>query len=373
MSKSFVRLLAVPRGFNPDGVLTLALHPSVAKYPWQSPQLSAYLQKALDRVRTMPGIQSAALASALPLAGPTRRLNGMEIEGRPPYEPGNEPAVDANFVSPEYFQTMGIQIRAGRPFTSQDGAEAPRVVIINETLVRRFFPNENPIGHRLLIGMFSGSIVGVVGDAYNRSLDSEVYPEVYGVAMQNPKFMGNLLVARVASSQNNPSGLASMAAAIRKQTQTIEPNEPVNQVVTMDERLSNSVAARRFQMQLLGAFAVLALIIAMVGIYGVISYAVSQRTHEIGIRMALGAQVGNVLRMVIWRAMRLTLVGVALGLAAALTLTRVMKGLLFNVSATDPATFALIALLLIIVALIASYIPARRAAKVNPLLAIRNE
>ncbi len=376
MIKSFLRLLAVPRGFNPDGVLTLTLtlSPGAAKHPWQSLQPGAYPQEWLDRVRALPGIQSAALASALPLAGPTRRLTGIEIEGRPPYEPGKEPAVDANFVSPEYFQTMGIQIRAGRPFTSQDGAEAPRVVIINETLAQSLFPNENPIGHRLLfMGNEPATIVGVVGDAYNRGLDSEVYPEVYGSGMQNPKFMGNLLVARAASGLNNPSGLSSLAVAIRNQAQAIEPNEPVNQVVTMDERLSNSVAHRRFQMLLLSVFAGLALAIATVGIYGVISYAVSQRTHEIGVRMALGARGADVLRMVIWRGMSLALIGVTLGLAAALALTRVMKNLLFEVSATDPATFAFVALLLVLVALIASYIPARRATKVDPLQSLRHE
>ncbi|MBO0801093.1 MAG: ABC transporter permease, partial [Blastocatellia bacterium] len=329
MVKSFLRLLAVPRGFNPDGVLTLALHPSAAKYPWQSPQLSTYFQESLDRVRALPGIQSAALASALPLAGPARRLIGIEIDGRVQHEAGEPATIDANFVSPDYFQTMEIQLRAGRVFTSQDGAETQRVAIINETLARRFFPNENPIGHRLLfIGNEPATVVGVVGDAYNRGLDSEVYPEIYGVAVQNPTFTGNLLVVRVASGQNNPSGLSSLATAIRRQAQAIEPDEPVNQVVTMDERLSNSVATRRFQMQLLGAFAGLALVIATVGIYGVISYAVSQRTHEIGIRMALGAQAGDVLRMVIFRGMILTLVGVALGLAAAVALTRVMKNLL---------------------------------------------
>jgi putative ABC transport system permease protein len=164
-----------------------------------------------------------------------------------------------------------------------------------------------------------------------------------------------------------------MAAAIRNQARAIEPNEPVNQVVTMDERLSNSVAQRRFQMVLLGVFAAVALVIAAVGIYGVISYAVSQRTQEIGIRMALGAQASNVLRMVIWRGLRLTLAGVALGLAASLALTRVMKNLLFEVSATDPTTFALLALLLVGVALIASYIPARKATKVDPLIALRSE
>ncbi len=370
MVKSFLRLLAVPRGFNPDGVLTLTIMLSR-----KHPQPGAYVQKALDGVRALPGIQSAALASALPLAGPTRRLIGIEIDGRLQHEPGGEPAtVDANFVSPDYFQTMGIQIRDGRAFTSQDGAETPRVVIINETLARRFFLNESPIGHRFLfMGNVPATIVGVVGDAYNRGLDSEVYPEVYGVAMQNPNFMGNLLVTRVAPAQNNPSGLSSLAVAIRNQVRAIEPNEPVNQVVTMDERLSNSVAARRFQMLLLGVFAGIALVIATVGIYGVISYAVSQRTHEIGVRMALGAQAGDVLRMVIWRGLRLTLVGVALGLAAALALTRVMKNLLFEVSPTDPTTFAMIALLLVSVALIASYLPARRATKVDPLQALRHE
>jgi putative ABC transport system permease protein len=181
------------------------------------------------------------------------------------------------------------------------------------------------------------------------------------------------LVMRAAPGQNSPASLSSLAATIRNQLRAIDPNEPVNHVATLDESLSNSVAQRRFQMFLLGIFASVALVIATVGIYGVISYAVSQRTHEIGIRMALGAQASDVLRMVIWRGMSLALIGVALGLAAALVLTRVMKILLFEVSATDPATFAFIALLLVGIALIASYIPARRATKVDPLLAIRRE
>ncbi|HKE06038.1 MAG TPA: FtsX-like permease family protein, partial [Blastocatellia bacterium] len=272
------------------------------------------------------------------------------------------------------FQTMGIQIRAGRPFTLQDGPDAPQVVIINETLARRFFPNENPIGHRFLWNPPPHkTIVGVVGDAYNRGLDGEVYPEIYFPRMQLDYNFASNLVLRVASGLNGPSGLSSLAIAIRNQAQAIDPNEPVNQVVTMDERLSNSVAGRRFQMLLLSLFAAVALVIAMVGIYGVISYAVSQRTHEIGVRMALGAQSSDVLWMVVWRGMSLTLVGVALGLAAALALTRVMKNLLFEVSATDPATLALVSLLLVGVAFIASYIPARRATKVDPLTSLRCE
>jgi predicted permease len=246
-------------------------------------------------------------------------------------------------------------------------------VIINESLARSFFPNENPLGHQLMMGMFSGTIVGVVGDAYNRGLDRQVYPEFYAPGVQHPNFAGNQLVVRVASGQNSQTSLSSLAAAIRNQVREIDPNEPVNQIITMDERLSNSVAGRRFQMLLLGIFAGVGLVIATVGIYGIISYAVSQRTHEIGIRMALGAQASDVLRMVVWRGMSLALIGVALGLAAAFALTRVMKNLLFEVSPTDPATFALIALLLIVVALIASYIPARRATKVDPLQALRHE
>jgi putative ABC transport system permease protein len=374
MIKSFLRLMSVPKGFNPDGVLTLFLSPSLSKYPPGSPQRGAYFQEALRSVQTLPGIQSASLTSGFPLGGSGRR-QFLQIEGRPQYEPGKQPVIDCNFISPEYFQTIGIQMRSGRSFTSQDGPESLRVAIINETLARRFFPNENPIGRRLSMETSPWTIVGVAGDTRNRSLDQQTYPEIYLPLIQHPNFIASLVV-RAASDQNNPispDGLSNLAASIRKQTQAIEPNEPVDQVVRMDERLSNSVAWRRFQMLLLGVFAALALVIATVGIYGVISYAVSQRTHEIGVRMALGAQAMNILRMVVWRGMSLTLIGVALGLAAALALTRIMQNLLFEVSATDPVTFAIIALLLVGIAFIASYIPARRATKVDPLIALRSE
>jgi putative ABC transport system permease protein len=375
MIKSFLRLLDVPKGFNPDGVLTLALSPGFTKYPPASPQRVAYFQESLARVQALPGVRSAGLTDFLPLTGPFL-LRPLRIEGRP-YEQGKEPIVSMNRISSDYFQTMGIPLRAGRAFTAQDGAQAPKVIIINETLARRFFAGEDPIGHRLFSEPNQMTIVGVAGDTRHRSLDQEVQPEVYTPYVQDMKEMGGLrLVVRASSGQHirtNPSGLSSLAISIRNQVRAIEPNEPVNQVVTMNEYLSNSVAGRRFQMLLLGVFAGVALVIAMVGIYGVISYAVSGRTREIGIRMALGAQANDVLRMVIWQGMSLALIGVALGLAAALALTRVLKNLLFEVSATDPATFALIALLLIVVALIASYIPARRATKVDPLLALRNE
>jgi putative ABC transport system permease protein len=325
----------------------------------------------------LPGIQSAALTGFLPLTG--SNLSRRIIEGPMPSE-RDDPSVDVNHITPDYFQTMGIEMRAGRPFTTQDGAKSQQVAIINETLARRLFQKENPVGRQLKMSMEPAprNIVGVVGDTRHFGLDQGVNPEVYlpytQPLSQNPTYVTYLNMAvRVAPSHNNPTSLSSLATNIRNQAQAIDQNEPVNQVVMMDERLSNSVAGRRFQMFLLGAFAAMALVIAIVGIYGVISYAVSQRTHEIGIRMALGAQASDVLRMVVWLGMRLTLIGVALGLAAALALTRVMKNLLFEVSATDPATFALIALLLVVVSLIASYIPARRATKVDPLQALRNE
>jgi putative ABC transport system permease protein len=371
MIRSFLRLLAVPKGFNPDGVLTLALRPGLAQYPLGSPQRSAYLQESLARIQSLPGIQSAGLTSFLPLTAPTLRM-GIQIEGRPRYEPGQMPIVDLNFISPEYLQTMGIDLRAGRAFNLQDGPEAPQVVIINETMARRYFPNENPIGHRLSMGGLR-VIVGVAGDTRHLGLDQEIRPEAYIPYLQRPPSDFLTLVVRVASGQNNPAGLSSLASVIRNQLSAIDPNEPINQVVVMDQSLLNSLAWRRFQMLLLSVFAAVALIIATVGIYGVISYAVSQQTQEIGIRMALGAQASGVLRMVIWRGVRLTLIGVALGLAAAVALTRVMKNLLFEVSATDPMTFALIALFVVGVALIASYLPARRATKVDPLQALRQE
>jgi predicted permease len=364
MIKSFLRLLAVPKGFNPDGVLTLGLLPNRIKYPLRSPQRNAYYQEVLARVQALPGVESAGLTGFLPLTGPTVSIGQFNA--------------NLNHVTPSYFQTMGIEMRAGRAFVAQDSNKAAQVAIINETAALLLFQNKDPIGQRLIIMPDPTTIVGVAGDTRHFGLDQDVHVEVYFPNLQ--PFVDEVnyvtystLAVRVAAAQNSSIGLSSLSAAIRNQVRAIDPSEPVSQIVTMDERLSNSVAQRRFQMLLLAVFASVALVIAMVGIYGVISYAVSQRTHEIGIRMALGAQAGDVLRMVIWRGMSLALIGVALGLAAALALTRVLKNLLFEVSATDPATFALIALLLIVVALIASYIPARRATKIDPLQALRHE
>jgi putative ABC transport system permease protein len=383
MIKSFLLLMAVPKGFNPDGVLTLTLRPSFRNYPLYDPGLrrSIYLQEALARVQALPGVESAALTGFLPLTPPSSTMsvsNSTFIEGGPRFSTEKGQHISLNPISPDYFKTMGIQLRSGRTFAATDGKDAPKVAIINETMARQFFPNEDPIGHRF-IGP-RATIVGVVGDTRNSGLDQRVSYEVYLPFLQHSNLTSmSTLAVRIASDQNNPAGsaspsaLAGLTAAIRDQVRAIDPNETVLAVIKMDERLSNAVAERRFQTLLLGVFAGIALVIATVGIYGVISYAVSRRTHEIGVRMALGAQRSDVLRMVIWQGMRLTLVGVTLGLAAAFALTRVLRNLLFEVSATDPTTFALIALFVVGVALIASYVPARRATKVDPLQALRQE
>src|SRR5262245_17645934 len=376
--KSFLRLMAVPKGFNPDGVLTLTLSPSRNNYPEDLRRIF-YFQEALARVQALPGVQSAGLTGFLPLTPPsTTTIGSMFVVGRQPL-PGTAPSMAINYISLDYFKTMGIQMRSGRQFAATDGKEAPSVVIINETIARQFFPNEDPIGHRLFLPN-RPTIVGVVGDTRNSGIDQKVGYEVYIPFLQySEPALTSTLVVRIASDQNNPAGranpsaLAALTAAIQDKVRAIDPNESVFAVIKMDERLSNSVAERRFQTLLLSFFSVIALVIAMVGIYGVISYAVSRRTHEIGVGMALGAQAGDVLRMVIWRGMILTLAGVTLGVAAALALTRVIRNLLYEVSPTDPATFASIALLFVGVALIASYIPARRATKVDPLQALRRE
>src|SRR5262245_23347898 len=235
MIKSFLRLLSVPKGFNPDGVLTLVLSPNSVKYPWGSQQRRAYYQELLARVQALPGVQSAGLTSFLPLAGMTLGMGLQQIEGRPPFEPGNQPMTDFNLISQDYFQTMGLQMRAGRPFTAQDGFEAPQVAIINETLARRFFPNENPIGRWLPpLHTNAKTIVGVVGDTRQLGLDQEVDPEIYLPYLQEPNYEMRLAV-RAASGQTrlaSQASLSSLAAAIRNQVRAQDPNEPINRIVT---------------------------------------------------------------------------------------------------------------------------------------------
>jgi predicted permease len=271
-------------------------------------------------------------------------------------------------VSPDYFRTMRIPLRKGRWFDDRDTASSQAVVVINETMARQIWPNEEPLGKRIKHGFKEqiAEVIGVIGDVKYAGLDQQTKPEMYAPFAQRP-FPFLRIVARTKSDP------ASLIAAVRNESRALDKDQPIDKITTMTSVVGASIATRRFYMQLLGTFAALAFILASVGIYGIVSYSVAQRTREIGIRVALGAQQNDVLRLVLREAFRLTLLGVVLGLMGAFAATRVLTSLLFEVKPVDPATFIGLALLLTAVALLASYIPARRATKVDPLVALRYE
>ena len=358
---SFLRLQQVDRGFDARNVLTLNL--TLSRYSTTEQQV-AFLKDALERVAQTPGARAAGLTSTLPLrGGPSTEF---VIEGRPPLEVGDEPSADIRIIDPNYFHAMGILIQAGRPFAETDSTDAPRVMVINENMARRFWPDEDPIGKRVTMKDWgpplTGEIVGIASDVKANGLDSETRPMIYWPYPQFPTIFNSIVVR----TEGDP---LSLVGAIKSQIWSVDPAQPIASVETMETVLADSVAPRRFNMLLIGIFAALALALAAIGIYGVISYTVSQRTHEIGIRMAMGARGSDVLKLVVGQGMTLALAGVVVGLAAAFGLTRLMSSLLFGVSPTDAVTFALIATLLAGVALV----PARHATKVDPMVALRYE
>ncbi len=365
--RSFVRLMNVDPGFRTENLLVMgiAVPTSMRSAP---PQKIAYYKELFERIEAIPGVQSAGAATRLPLTarGVTTKLF---IEGRA-VAPGEEPDIEFRRASSDYFSALGVPLIDGRYFTNEDNMQAPGVVIINQSAARRFWPNDTAIGKRVRTSPdpnFSwNTVVGVVGDVKHFGLDADARPEMYVAFNQAPPD-SPFMVVRTTSDPMN------VAASVRAQVAAMNKDQPVNTIQTMEEVLAASVAGRRFNMLLLAMFAGLALLLAAVGIYGVISYSVAQRTQEIGIRMALGAQTRDVLAMVISQAARLALAGVAIGLIASFLLTRLMKSLLFNVSATDPVTFLAVSLLLMGLAFAASYIPARRATKVDPMIALRYE
>ncbi len=364
---SFWRLSRVDAGFEAAHALTMQISLPGARYP-ESAQQIAFFDQVIARVGALPGVQAVGVASAIPLTG-WQNTTPFLAEGR--QEMSQQEELDT--VSPDYFRAMGIPLEAGRTFTEQDQRDAPRVVIVSQGLARRYWPDENPIGKRL---RFPGppnepwrTIVGIVGDIKQASLAGEATREYYLPHLQdNWGFTSSMTL--VVRTTVEPSGLIG---AVHEQVRAVDKDLPIYNVKTMEQMRAQSAAAHRFQALLLGSFAAIALSLAAVGIYGVMAYAVAHRTRELGLRLALGAQAGDVLKLILARGLKLILFGVAIGLLAALALTRWMETLLFGVRPTDPLTFGTIALVLIVVALLACWIPARRATKVDPLIALRYE
>jgi putative ABC transport system permease protein len=368
--QAFLRLRALDIGVNTDNILTLRTALPGNKYG-ELPKRDAFYRQVLERVRALPGVVSAGYTTAAPLTwkGGT---NSFTVEGR-----AQGPGQDAQNrqITTGYMETMGVKLRQGRFFNDHDEAQSQPVAIINETMARQFWPGENALGKRFRIDRDGAqinwiTIVGIVGDIKEMGLEAPAKAEMFFPYQQRPQMLWNMprdLMARVTGDP------MSVAAAARQAVWSIDRSQPVSNIRTMDEILAEEVAQRRIGMTLLAAFAALALALASLGIYGVLSYSVSQRTQEIGVRMALGAGRKDVLRIVIADGMRLAMAGVAIGLGASFALTRLMEGLLFGVSASDPRTLAGVTLLLITVALVACFIPARRAMKVDPMIALRCE
>jgi putative ABC transport system permease protein len=339
------------------------------RYAESNSQL-AFFDQLQQSARAMPGVESVALTSDAPLSGGGNYLS-FEVAGRPQASSSAIQDAEVLVTDPAYFRTLRIPLRSGRVFSIQDDARATRVVVINSVMARRYWPGGDPIGARITLGDPADSaswrtVVGVVGDVRQNALNDDPYPQLYLPLAQTPQ-RSMLLLARTSGDP------AALAGPIRRAVVALDSDLPVSDIRTLDDRLQQSIAQPRVSMMLLGIFAMMALVLAAVGIYGVLSYTVTQRTRELGIRMALGAESNSVMRMVIREAMAPALIGVLLGLIGAWGATRLMATLLFGVSATDPATFTVVALFLMAVALVASWVPARRATRVDPLIALRAE
>jgi putative ABC transport system permease protein len=370
--RSMWNLLHVNPGFDADNLLTLRVDLAGRNYDDQRKRV--FYDECLARVQALPGVRAAALAHSMPIDG-TSWTSVFIAADKPVPSRANLPSSDFLRVSADYFETMGIRLLQGRWFTSADTAESAPVVVINETLARRIWPNENPIGKRIKQGLPDDQegeskpwreVIGVVNDVRMNGVDQATTLQTYLPYAQLP----NQSLGLVVRAKRNPAALAN---AIEQAIHGIDKDLPVFRILTMDQLLGNSLAQRRLTLTLLASLAALALLLAAVGIYGVLAYAVRQRTHELGLRMALGAQARDVLTLILAQGLKLTLIGIGLGLMAALALTRWMESLLFDVRPTDVLTFAVIALLLAAVALLACWMPARRATKVDPLIALRCE
>jgi putative ABC transport system permease protein len=337
-------------------------------------QQTHFFQQTLQAVRSLSGIESAGLATSLPFSG-SRGTSTFAIDGRA-MSANNGPEADRHQISPGYFHAMGIPLRAGRDFNDADSFSAQQVVVINEAAAKKFWPSESPLGKHITIGMpiekeiygktVSREIVGIVGNVKHEQLTDDYHPEMYLPAWQLPSSNMTLVV-------RGHAGPASILAAVRRVLQSIDPEQPVRRVKLLEDAVSRSVTPQRFLTTLLMLFAGLALLLALIGTYGVMSFSVTQRYQEIGVRMALGATTADALLLVLRHGIRLALIGMMTGLILTLALTGVLRNLLFEVSATDPVTIIIVSAMLLIVTLAASLIPARRASRIDPLVAIRYE
>jgi putative ABC transport system permease protein len=372
--KSFIRILDTDPGFKPQNLLTMQLALNARK--GEGAKVLNFFNDLNARIDGLPGVENAAFSNGLPL-GPAADTS-FAIVGRPKPEPGKQPQTMLYITSPDYLQTMAIRLVKGRFFTAQNTQRSPHVAVIDEAFARQIFPDQEPLGQRIAGDGKENpdaEIIGIVAHVKHFGLDAteRVQPQLYLPFNQAPDEIIPFLAPRMNLIIRTTADPLNLTAAVRSQVQALDPNQPVYNVSTMEQTLDQSLVTQRLSMTLLAFLAALALILAAVGIYGVMSYAVTQRTHEIGIRMAIGAQRRDVFKMVIGRGMMLALIGVAVGLVGAFALTRLMATMLYGVEPTDPPTFILIGILLTGVALVACYVPGRRATKVDPLVALRYE
>ncbi|HSE23835.1 MAG TPA: ABC transporter permease [Pyrinomonadaceae bacterium] len=367
--KSFIRLQEVDRGFNSANVMTMVVRLPEAKYK-EDQQVVDFFRQALDHITALPEVRAAGVINYLPFYGGLGSATGFTIDGQPVPAPGQEPTTDVRVADPGYFKTLEIPLLRGRQFSDTENREAKHVVLINEALARKYFPGEDPIGKRIDVGMFEGpnptEIIGVVGNVRYETLIDSFEPAVY---FPHPELAYSFMTF-VVRTEGNPNAIAP---ALQREIRTLDPNQPVSDVRTMEQVMSDTFSRARFNTLLLALFAALATLLSAVGIFGVMNYSVALRTREIGLRVAIGAQPRQVLLLILRQGLVLTIVGVVIGLLAALALTRLLSGLLFGVAAVDPPTFATISVLLIAVSLVACYLPARRAMKIDPLLALRSD